>query len=110
MTVKNFSARDTQSAQKGIQHMARTHSGEELLGFTPFLKGSDALSDKIVKTRFPFYQATLFAHDLIAVMVAFGFSVWVNGVVPFLFKNSITSVSLLILVLLVIQFFPTYNF
>ena len=110
MTVKNFDTKETQRAQsKGSQHMARSHSGEELLGFTPFLKGSDALLDKMGKARFPSYQAALFAHDCIAVMVAFGFSVWINGLTSFLFENSIHSVSLFILVLLVIAFFPTYN-
>jgi len=110
MTVKNIDTRKTQRAQsKGTQHMARSHSGEELLGFTPFLKGSDALSGKIGKARFPSYQAALFAHDCIAVMLAFGFSVWISGLISFLFENSIHSVSLFILVLLVIAFFPTYN-
>ena len=110
MTVKNFDTKETQRAQsKGSQHMARSHSGEELLGFTPFLKGSDALLDKTGKARFPSYQAALFAHDCIAVMVAFGFSVWISGLTSFLFENSIHSVSLFILVLLVIAFFPTYN-
>ena len=110
MTVKNFDTKETQRAQsKGSQHMARSHSGEELLGFTPFLKGSDALLDKMGKARFPSYQAALFAHDCIAVMVAFGFSVWISGLTSFLFENSIHSVSLFILVLLVIAFFPTYN-
>jgi len=89
--------------------MARSHSGEELLGFTPFLKGSDALSDKIGKARFPSYQAALFAHDCIAVMLAFGFSVGISGLSSFLLENSIHSVSLLILTLVVISFFPTYN-
>ena len=110
MTVKNFSTRETQRTQsKGTQHMARSHSGEELLGFTPFLKGSDALSDKIGKARFPSYQAALFAHDCIAVMLAFGFSVGISGLSSFLLENSIHSVSLLILTLVVISFFPTYN-
>ena len=89
--------------------MARSHSGEELLRFTPFLKGSDALSDKIGKARFPSYQAALFAHDFIAVVLAFGFSVWISGLSSFLLENSIQSVSLFILSLLVIAFFPTYN-
>ena len=110
MTVKNFSTRETQRTQsKGTQHMARSHSGEELLGFTPFLKGSDALSDKIGKARFPSYQAALFAHDCIAVMLAFGFSVGISGLSSFLLENSIHSVSLFILTLVVISFFPTYN-
>jgi undecaprenyl-phosphate galactose phosphotransferase len=110
MTVKNFDTRETQRAQsKGTQHMARSHSGEELLGFTPFLKGSDALLNKMGKARVPSYQAALFAHDCIAIMVAFGLSVWISGLTSFLFENSIHSVSLFILVLLVIAFFPTYN-
>jgi len=76
--------------------MARSHSGEELLGFTPFLKGSDALSDKIGKARFPSYQAALFAHDCIAVILAFGFGVWISGLGSFLLENSIQYVSLFI--------------
>ncbi len=110
MTVKNYDTGETQRAQsKGTQHMARSHSGEQLLGFTPFLKGSDALSDKIGKARFPSYQVALFAHDCIAVMLAFGFSVWISGLSSFLLENLIQSVSLFILALLVIAFFPTYN-
>jgi len=89
--------------------MARTHSGEELLRFIPFLKGSDALTKKIGKTQFPSYQAALFAHDLIAVMLAFGFGVWITGLSSFILENSIQCVSLFILTLLVIAFFPTYN-
>ena len=110
MTVKNFDTRETKRSQpKGTQHMARSHSGEELLGFTPFLKGSDALLDKTGKARFPSYQAALFAHDCIAVMVAFGFSAWISGLGFFLLENSIHSVSLFIVALVVIAFFPTYN-
>jgi len=110
MTVRNFDIKETQRAQsKGKQHMARTHSGEELLRFIPFLKGSDALTKKIGKTQFPSYQAALFAHDLIAVMLAFGFGVWITGLSSFILENSIQCVSLFILTLLVIAFFPTYN-
>ena len=108
--TKNYDTGETRRDQsKGTQHMARSHSGEELLRFTPFLKGSDALSDKIGKARFPSYQAALFAHDFIAVVLAFGFSVWISGLSSFLLENSIQSVSLFILSLLVIAFFPTYN-
>lgn len=108
--TKNYDTGETRRDQsKGTRHMARSHSGEELLRFTPFLKGSDALSDKIGKARFPSYQAALFAHDFIAVVLAFGFSVWISGLSSFLLENSIQSVSLFILSLLVIAFFPTYN-
>jgi len=108
--TKNYDTGETRRDQsKGTLHMARSHSGEELLRFTPFLKGSDALSDKIGKARFPSYQAALFAHDFIAVVLAFGFSVWISGLSSFLLENSIQSVSLFILSLLVIAFFPTYN-
>ena len=110
MTRRNFDIRDTQRAkQKGTQRMAKTHSGEELLPFTPFLKGSDALAKKIGRARFPSYQAALLAHDCIAVVVAFGCGVWISGLSPFLFANSMQSVTLFILALLVIAFFPTYN-
>ena len=94
---------------KGTQHMARSHSGEKLLEFTGFLKGSDGLTDKIVKARFPSYQVGLFVHDLITVMVAFGLSLWIGGVGFFISENSIHPVSFIITVLLVIAFFPTYH-
>jgi len=110
MTVRNYDTRETQRAQsKGTKHMARSHSAEELLRFTPFIKGSDALAKKTGRTRFPSYQAALFAHDCIAVMLAFGFGVWISGLIPFLFDNSIQSVSIFIVALVVIAFFPTYN-
>jgi len=110
MTIQNFDTQDTKRAQqKGTQHMAKTHSGEELLRFTPFLKGSDARTKKIGGARFPSYQTALFAHDYIAVMVAFGCGVWISGLGPFLSANSMQSVTLFILALLAIAFFPTYN-
>jgi exopolysaccharide biosynthesis polyprenyl glycosylphosphotransferase len=110
MTIQNFDIRETKRAQqKGTQNMARSRSADGLLRFTPFLKGSDALTKKIGRARFPSYQTALLAHDCIAVMVAFGFSIWISGLSPFLFADSIQSVTLFILALLVIAFFPTYN-
>jgi len=110
MTIRNFDISETKRAQsKGKQNMTNSRSAEELLRFTPFLKGSDALTKKTGRTRFPSYQAALFAHDCIAVMLAFGFGVWISGLIPFLLENSIQSISLFIVALVVIAFFPTYN-
>jgi len=110
MTIKNFDSKDTQRAQqKGAQHMARSHSGAELLRFTPFLKGSDALTKKTGRARFPSYQIALLVHDFIAAMLAFVCGVWISGLSPFLFANSNQSITIFILALLIIAFFPTYN-
>ena len=89
--------------------MEKSHSEEELLEFTRFLKGSDALTDKIVKARFPSYQVGLFVHDLFTVMVAFGLSLWIGSVSFFLPDDSIHPVGFVISVLSVIAFFPTYR-
>jgi len=110
MTISNYDISETKRAQsKGKQNMAKSWSAEGLLRFTPFLKGSDVLTKKTGRARFPLYQTALLAHDCIAVVLAFGFSVWINGLNSFLLENPIQSVSLFILALAVIAFFPTYN-
>jgi len=93
-----------------INHsMARTHSGEEVLKFTPVLKGSDALTRVLRKRKVSPYRFALFAHDLFIVAVAFGLSTWITGLSFFLWDIPIQSISLIILALIVVSFFPTYN-
>jgi len=89
--------------------MARTHSGEDVLDFTPALKGNDAFTGFLKGSRVSPYRCALFAHDLFMITVAFGLGTWVSGVSFFLWNTPIQAIGLLILSLIVISFFPTYN-
>ena len=89
--------------------MAKTYSGEEVLEFTPILKGSDALTRVLRRRKVSPYRFALFAYDLLIIAVAFGLSTWISGLSFFLWNTPIQSISLLILSLIVVSFFPTYN-
>jgi undecaprenyl-phosphate galactose phosphotransferase len=89
--------------------MARTHSGEQVLNFTPVLKGRDTLKGIARRRRVSPYRLALFAHDLFIITGAFGLGTWISGVSFFLWDRPIQSIGLLILALIVISYFPTYN-
>ena len=89
--------------------MVKQHSGEDVLEFRPFLKGSDALTKGVTRGRVSPYKVGLFVDDLIAALFAFGFAAWITGLSQFLWENPVQSVAFLVLSLMVIAFFPTYN-
>jgi len=89
--------------------MARIHSGEDVLDFTPVLKGNGAFTGLLKGSRVSPYRFALFVHDLFMITAAFGLGTWVSGVSFFLWNRPIQAISLLIFALIVISFFPTYN-
>ena len=89
--------------------MSRQHGGEEVLQFTPFLKGSDAIAKRVGILQFSPYKLALFVHDVGAVLVAFVLSAWITGLSPFLWYNTAELVSFFMLAPVLPAFFITYN-
>jgi len=89
--------------------MLKHHSGEDVLEFTPFLKGSDALTKKIGRNRISPYKVGLCVHDIIAALLAFGLSAWITGLSTSSGVNLVHWLSFAVLPLIAISFFQTYN-
>jgi len=89
--------------------MVKHHSGEDVLEFTPFLKGSDALTKKIGRNRISPYKVGLCVHDIIAALLAFGLSAWITGLSTSSGVNLVHWLSFAVLPLIAISFFQTYN-
>ncbi|MBW1863174.1 MAG: exopolysaccharide biosynthesis polyprenyl glycosylphosphotransferase [Deltaproteobacteria bacterium] len=89
--------------------MPSLNSVEKTLQFTPLLKGSDAISKDFRRRGFSLYKFSLFVHDLIMINLAFGLSTWITGLSIFILGDLIQSLILLILSLIILSFFPTFN-
>ncbi len=82
---------------------------EEALRFTPLLKGSDALPKRIWRGRFSFKKSALYAHDFLVISLALGVGIWASGRGFFLRENLRGFGPLLVLLLILIAFFPTFH-
>ena len=101
---------DNQGAPpQGKQTMLTHQGGEEVLEFTPFLKGSDALTRGMGRSRVSPYKLALLAHDVLAALVAFSFGAWITGLNSALQMSAIHVFSFALLPLIAISFFQTYN-
>ena len=89
--------------------MVKQHGGEDVLEFTPFLKGSDALTKGVMRGRVSPYKVGLFVDDLIAALFAFGFAAWIAGLSTSVGVNLIHWLSFAVFPLIAISFFQTYN-
>jgi exopolysaccharide biosynthesis polyprenyl glycosylphosphotransferase len=94
---------------QGGQTMFRQHGGEQALEFTPFLKGRDALTRVMGRTRVSPYKLGLLVSDVLAAFVAFAFGAWVVGLNSVLKTSAIHVFSFALLPLIAISFFQTYN-
>jgi exopolysaccharide biosynthesis polyprenyl glycosylphosphotransferase len=89
--------------------MPRQHGGEQVLEFAPLLKGSDALTRGVRRSRVSPYKLALLAHDVLAAFVAFAFSAWITGLNSAVQISAIHVFSFALLPLIAISFFQTYS-
>jgi len=88
--------------------MVKEKGEEEVLIYTPMLKGSDAKAEKTERHRFSPYKFVLFGHNLIAVGLALAMGVWMSGFnVPM--EIHPWQAALPMFSLITIAFFPTYG-
>ena len=89
--------------------MVEPQGREDALKYTLFLKGSDAVSKRMGRSRISPYKVALVAHDILMTGLAFGLGVVIIGFGFFMRGNSAQFGSLFVVSLMVIAFFPTYN-
>ena len=79
------------------------------LEFVPFLKGDDAVARAGRRSLLSPYKIALFAQDLIVANLSFWLAAWITGAGSFLVDDPIQAISLLVLSLVLLAFFPTYR-
>jgi exopolysaccharide biosynthesis polyprenyl glycosylphosphotransferase len=89
--------------------MSKSNYGEQLVNFKPFLNSSEAIPEKSGRNRVSPYKLVLAFHDFFAAIVAFGFSLWANGLNLYMREDFSQARVVLVISLMVIAFFPTYN-
>src|SRR4030042_2419380 len=89
--------------------MAENSSIEKTVEFIPLLKGSDAISRRIRRSRFANYRILLFVLDVIAIIAGFSLAAWIYGLGFFMMGDLKEYLILVILSLIPLSFYPTFQ-
>jgi len=89
--------------------MPEFNYGEQLVNFNPFLNSSEAIPKKMGRNRVSPYKLVLAFNDFFVAIVAFGFSVWANGLSLYMREDLSQAGVVLIISLMTIAFFQTFN-
>lgn len=94
---------------EGKRDMSEENIIEKALGFVPFLKGADVISNRVIRSRFSPFRFLLFVLDLIAVIAGFSLASWMNGLGFFLNGDVNQYLVLVVLSLIPLSFYPTFQ-
>lgn len=89
--------------------MPEFNYGEQLVNFNPFLNSSEVIPKKMGRNRVSLYKLILAFNDFFAAIVAFGFSIWASGLNLYMRENLNQAGVVLVISLMTIAFFQTYN-
>jgi exopolysaccharide biosynthesis polyprenyl glycosylphosphotransferase len=93
----------------GETFMPNGHQIEELLEFSPVLKGTDARERRFRSSRFALYKIALFFQDALVLCLAFLAGIWFSGLAPVFQEQPNQLVFLFVLAVMVLAFLPTFN-